>query len=76
MMDEYAYMDALIDACREKGYTDVDIQVIGTVAGCEESYNVYGSTQKAFEAATEFIKQSSSADEAISKFVKTIDLSE
>ena len=69
-MDEYAYMDALIAACRERGYTDEQIEIMGIMSGCEEAEDAYGSTQKAFEAATAFVKQSSSVEEALGKLVE------
>lgn len=72
MADEYAYMDNLIKECRKKGYSEMELDILGIMSGSAEAHYVYGSSQKAFEQATKFVKESSSPEEAIEKFSKTI----
>ena len=68
------YMPELILAVKNKVKEDVRLcaAIIGTMAGSKEAKNVFGTTEKAFKAATKYVKECNTFKEALDKFEKDI----
>ena len=69
-----SYMDELITAVKNKAKNDAKLCaiIIGTMAGSEEAYEIFGSEEKAFKMATKYVNESETFEEALDKFEKEI----
>ena len=68
------YMLELIEAVKSKVKEDVKLcaTIIGTMAGSEEAYEVFGSEKEAFKTATKYVNESETFEEALDKFYRDI----
>lgn len=63
-----------IKTCRKKKFHKQTMDVLAIIAGSEEAYAVYGTTEKAFQALVEIAKKHDDEQKVIDEFTGSVNL--